>query len=184
MEIEVVALDHLYVSVRTLAASEAFYDPVMKLLGFRKGTLPIAGEPHRHYFNRVMAFTIRPARGSRAHDPYAPGLHHVCFRLAEPDAVDRVARGLRELGVNATEPRLYPGARHDPTVPMKRERRATIPLTSRVSAARASSSAAAPGGDRCGTRAPARPAPASPGRPHGLRRDHPRVPGRGSSRRT
>ena len=108
MEIEVVALDHLYVSVRTLAASEAFYDPVMKLLGFRKGTLPIAGEPHRHYFNRVMAFTIRPARGSRAHDPYAPGLHHVCFRLAEPDAVDRVARGLRELGVNATEPRLYP----------------------------------------------------------------------------
>ena len=108
MEIEVVALDHLYVSVRTLGASEAFYDPVMKLLGFRKGTLPIAGEPHRHYFNRVMAFTIRPARGSRAHDPYAPGLHHVCFRLAEPDAVDRVARGLRELGVNATEPRLYP----------------------------------------------------------------------------
>jgi catechol 2,3-dioxygenase-like lactoylglutathione lyase family enzyme len=108
MQLEVVALDHLYVSVRDLARSEAFYDPVMKLLGFRKGTVPIGGDPHRHYFNRVMAYTLRPARSARPHDPYAPGLHHVCFRVADRQGVERAAAGLRDLGVDATPPALYP----------------------------------------------------------------------------
>jgi catechol 2,3-dioxygenase-like lactoylglutathione lyase family enzyme len=108
MELEVVALDHLYVSVRDLDASEAFYDPVMHCLGFRKGTSPIAGEPHRHYFNRVLAYTLRPARSGGDHDPYAPGLHHVCFRLADRAAVDRAARELDRLGVEVTPPQVYP----------------------------------------------------------------------------
>ena len=45
MAIDVTGIDHLYVAVADVARSEAFYDPVMKLLGFRKGTTPIAGEP-------------------------------------------------------------------------------------------------------------------------------------------
>lgn len=107
MQLEVITLDHLYVSVADLARSEAFYDPVMKLLGFRKGTTPIEGEPHLHYFNRVMAYTLRPARADSPHDPYAPGLHHVCFRMAEREEVDRAFEGLRELGVAASPPELH-----------------------------------------------------------------------------
>ena len=108
MKLEVVALDHIYVSVRDLAASEAFYDPVMRLLDFRKGTAPIAGEPHLHYFNRALQYTIRPARSKERHDPYRAGLHHVCLRVASRADVDATARSLRALGIEATDPRTYP----------------------------------------------------------------------------
>jgi catechol 2,3-dioxygenase-like lactoylglutathione lyase family enzyme len=109
--IEVTAVDHVYITVSDLGRSETFYDQVMRLLGFRKGTTPIGGEPHFHYFNPVTQYTIRPARrpgASSPHDPYALGLHHVCFRVPSQAEVDAVARGLRDLGIEASEPKLYP----------------------------------------------------------------------------
>jgi glyoxylase I family protein len=42
------------------------------------------------------------------HDPYALGLHHLCFRVVDEVTVDRAARELREVGVEATEPHYYP----------------------------------------------------------------------------
>jgi catechol 2,3-dioxygenase-like lactoylglutathione lyase family enzyme len=80
----------------------------MQALGFRKGTTPIAGERHLHYFNPVTQYTIRPAKDRAAHDPYRPGLHHVCFRVARRDDVDTAAAALRALGIDVSEPRLYP----------------------------------------------------------------------------
>jgi catechol 2,3-dioxygenase-like lactoylglutathione lyase family enzyme len=106
--IDVTAVDHVYVAVADLERSERFYDGVMKLLGFRKGTAPIAGERHVHYFNRVTQYTIRAAQRATAHDPYAPGLHHLCLRVGSDADVDAVARALRAIGVDATAPRLYP----------------------------------------------------------------------------
>jgi len=109
MTIEVTAVDHIYVAVSDIDRSERFYDAVMKLLGFRKGTKAINNERHLHYFNRVTQYTIRPARaGAPAHDPYSPGLHHLCFRVPAPADVDAAARALRELGVAASAPKLYP----------------------------------------------------------------------------
>src|SRR5215510_2860588 len=108
MKLEVIALDHIYVAVRDLAASEAFYDPVMRLLDFRKGTAPVAGDPHVHYYNRVLQYTIRPARADVRHDPYTAGLHHVCFRVRSREQVDAAASRLRALGVPATEPTSFP----------------------------------------------------------------------------
>lgn len=108
MPLEVTGIDHLYVAVRDLPRSVAFYDPVMRLLGFKKGNVPIAGEPHVHYWNRVTQYSLRPSRGPATHDPYAPGLHHLCFRVDTRAAVDAAARELRALGVAATEPALYP----------------------------------------------------------------------------
>jgi catechol-2,3-dioxygenase len=113
MKVEVIAVDHIYIAVRDLCASEAFYDPVMRLLDFRKGTGPIAGEPHLHYYNRVLQYTIRPARSKVRHDPYAAGLHHVSLRVHSREDVDTTARGLRDLGVSATEPKTYPEYAHD-----------------------------------------------------------------------
>jgi glyoxylase I family protein len=108
MGLEVTGIDHLYVSVSDLSRSIAFYDSVMRLLGFRKGTDPIAGEPHIHYYNRGTQFSLRPAKRPIPHDPYAPGLHHLCFRVGTAADVDTAARELRALGVDASEPRLYP----------------------------------------------------------------------------
>jgi glyoxylase I family protein len=105
---EVLGLDHIYLSVSNFERSEEFYDRVMRLLGFRKGDKPIAGEPHAHYFNRTLQLTIRPARRTTPHDPYAPGLHHLCLQMPGDVDVDAAAQGLRELGYEPTQPQRYP----------------------------------------------------------------------------
>lgn len=109
MSVEVIGIDHVYVTVRDLRRSEIFYDCVMGVLGFRKGWGKIGEEPHLHYYNRQFGYSLRLAgEGTPDHDPYAPGLHHFCFRVVDEAAVDRVARTLREAGVETTEPRYFP----------------------------------------------------------------------------
>jgi catechol 2,3-dioxygenase-like lactoylglutathione lyase family enzyme len=103
-----VGIDHVYLTVSDFARAERFYDDVMEMLGFRKGDKPIGGDPHAHYFNPNLQVSIRPARSRTAHDPYAPGLHHLCLQAATRADVDRIAAALRARGVEATEPALYP----------------------------------------------------------------------------
>lgn len=105
--VEVVGVDHVYLTVSDMVRSLAFYDTVLGLLDFRALDAPIGGDPHRHYFNRVMQISIRPARGG-THDPYAPGLHHLCLQVADKAAVDRIARLLRDAGIEISDPALYP----------------------------------------------------------------------------
>jgi catechol 2,3-dioxygenase-like lactoylglutathione lyase family enzyme len=81
--IDVTGIDHLYLAVRDFDRSVAFYDRVMRFLGFKKGTFPIAGERHAHYYNRETQISIRPARSDQPHDSYRAGLHHVCLRVAD-----------------------------------------------------------------------------------------------------
>ncbi|MBC7809436.1 MAG: VOC family protein [Akkermansiaceae bacterium] len=109
MFIEVIGVDHAYIAVSDLARSTIFYDAVMRLLGFRKGTKPVGGQPHVHYFNRVFQYTLRPAKlDAPPHDPLVPGLHHLCFQVADRADVDVAADGLRQIGIVVSEPRLYP----------------------------------------------------------------------------
>jgi catechol 2,3-dioxygenase-like lactoylglutathione lyase family enzyme len=106
---DVLGIDHVYFSVSDLAASERFYDRVLvDVLGHVKALAPIGGDPHVHYVNRHFSIALRPARTRGAHDSYAPGLHHFCFRVEDSRAVDRVARALVAAGIAASEPRLHP----------------------------------------------------------------------------
>ena len=96
MSVEVIGIDHVFVAVSDLQKSEGFYDRAMPVLGFRKGEGTIDGDPHLFYHNRQFVYSLRPAReGALGHDPYAPGLHHLCLRVVDEAAVDRAARGLR-----------------------------------------------------------------------------------------
>jgi catechol 2,3-dioxygenase-like lactoylglutathione lyase family enzyme len=110
MPVEVIGIDHVYLAVRDVVASERFFDGVMLgVLGYRKNASVIGGDPHVHYYNRQFGFSLRPARaGTPTHDPYAPGLHHFCFRVEDEAAVDRAAAELVAAGVAATTPRYYP----------------------------------------------------------------------------
>ncbi|MCE5294951.1 MAG: VOC family protein [Chlamydiales bacterium] len=109
MTLEVLGIDHIYITVSDLERSTVFYDGVMKLLGFHKGTDSIGGQPHTHYFNRAFQYTLRPAKpDAAAHDPLVPGLHHLCFQVADTEAVDEATKGLRKLGIATSEPRIYP----------------------------------------------------------------------------
>lgn len=109
MPVEVIGIDHVYVAVSDMGAAEAFYDRVMPILGFRRGDGSVGGDSHVFYYGRQFVYALRPAKGGAAkHDPYAPGLHHLCFRVVDEEAVDRAAGELAEAGVNTTWPRYYP----------------------------------------------------------------------------
>ena len=106
---DVIGFDHIYLTVSSLERSEPFYDRVLRdSLGFRKNAFVLGGDRHVQYYNRLFGIVLRPARGSAVHDRYAPGLHHLCFRVPEAADVDRVAEALVAAGIAATPPRLYP----------------------------------------------------------------------------
>ena len=108
-KIEVIGIDHVYFAVADLARSEAFYDAVMPVLGFRKNSFVNEGDPHVQYFNRHFGLVLRPARGAKpAHDPQAPGLHHFCLRVEDVAAVDEIARQFAQAGIACSAPQLYP----------------------------------------------------------------------------
>jgi catechol 2,3-dioxygenase-like lactoylglutathione lyase family enzyme len=104
----VTGIDHIYLSVTNFPRSERFYDQVLAALGFRKGDKAIGGDPHAHYIRPGIQISIRPARSGTRHDPYAPGLHHLCLQVAHAADVDAAFDALQTLGVKATEPQHYP----------------------------------------------------------------------------
>src|SRR3954447_4091712 len=110
MEAEIIGIDHLYLSVRSLESSVAFYDRILSaVLGFKKNTFAIGGDPHVQYYNRLFGLVLRPARqGTADHDPYGPGLHHLCLRVESHADVDRVPAALSAAGVAVSAPKLFP----------------------------------------------------------------------------
>ena len=106
---DIIGIDHIYFTVRDLKRSESFYDRLMPALGFRKNEFALRGERHVQYYNRHFGLVLRPAHsGTPAHDPYAPGLHHLCLRVEGRTEIDAIADRLRNLGIEAESPRLYP----------------------------------------------------------------------------
>jgi catechol 2,3-dioxygenase-like lactoylglutathione lyase family enzyme len=105
---EVIGIDHLYISVSSIERSQAFYDKVfVDVLGFRKNSFVLAGDAHVQNYNRHFGYVLRPARVVQAHEPYAPGLHHVCLRVESIADVHAVSRALRSAGIEASEARVY-----------------------------------------------------------------------------
>ena len=105
---EVIGIDHIYISVSDLGRAEAFYDRVMPVLGFRKNAFTIDGDAHVQYFNRQFGYVLRPAKSGAPHDPYSPGLHHLCFRVAGATDVNEAAEKLRAAGIDASAPMRFP----------------------------------------------------------------------------
>jgi catechol 2,3-dioxygenase-like lactoylglutathione lyase family enzyme len=105
---DVIGIDHIYIAVNDLTRSERFYDIVMDVLGFKKNTFQIAGDAHVQYFNRHFGYVLRPARTAIAHDSYAPGLHHFCFRVETEADVRNAAQALAERHILVSEPRRFP----------------------------------------------------------------------------
>ena len=106
--VETIGIDHIYIAVSDFGRAERFYDQLFEILGFRKNSSTIAGDPHHHYYCRHFGYSIRPAREGLEHDPYSPGLHHFCFRVDSTADVDRAAHELAQSGIEVSTPRLYP----------------------------------------------------------------------------
>ncbi len=104
----IVGIDHIYLTVSDFAHSEAFYDIVMESLGFKKSDEWLHDQPHAHYLRPTLQISLRPARSNTRHDPYSPGLHHLCLQAETRVDVDTAYRSLKSLGIEATPPELYP----------------------------------------------------------------------------
>lgn len=106
---DVIGIDHIYLTVSDLGVSERFYDQLLLgTLGFRNNTFELGGDPHIQYYNRHFGIVLRPARTNTEHQPYAPGLHHLCLRVDTATDVDTVAHQLRQLGIPASDAKHYP----------------------------------------------------------------------------
>lgn len=109
MKTEIIGIDHVFIAVSDLGRSEIFYDRVMTVLGFRKNTFTNEGDPHIQYYNRHFGFVLRPTRNAQSkHDSLTPGLHHLCLRVEDCDAVDAIAKGFAAIGIEFDAPQLYP----------------------------------------------------------------------------
>ena len=104
MSTEVIGIDHIYIAVTDLARSEAFYDIVMPVLGFKKNGFPNEGDRHVQYYNRHFGFVLRPARRLQPHDPLTPGLHHFCFRVEGQETGPAVRTWAASRTTSSTKP--------------------------------------------------------------------------------
>ena len=91
-------IHHIDITVSDLARSTAFYDQVLKLMGFRRirdeGGVPLWAADR----TEVGLQQARPDH-NRIHDRYSTGLHHIAFGASDRVAVERVYEALLKLGV-------------------------------------------------------------------------------------
>jgi len=52
---------------------------------------------------RSVQLTIRPAKSAQKHDPYAPGLHHLCFQVETMTDVDFCFEKLKSVGIEVSQ---------------------------------------------------------------------------------
>lgn len=111
-------IDHIQITVGDMSIAEPFYDKLMPLLGFdirKKGGAVIAEHEFHvvEYSHPLLAFAITSPRGAfvgeAVHRRKPGALHHMAFRAASRDEVDRLYAELIEIGaVIVTPPREYP----------------------------------------------------------------------------
>lgn len=100
---------HIDLSVTDLARSRAFYQAVLGHMGY------LAGEDYggrgQDYDLRVGAdfcsIGIRVSEGpnaARAHDRYAPGLHHLAWSAGSREDVDALYALLKRIGATVLDP--------------------------------------------------------------------------------
>ena len=107
--IDIIGIDHIYISVSDLKQSEAFYDAVfLDILGFRKNTFTLGADAHIQYYNRNLGYVLRPTRSAATHDAYACGLHHLCFRVDSIAQVKSIAQQLQAKNLSHNSPEHRP----------------------------------------------------------------------------
>jgi catechol 2,3-dioxygenase-like lactoylglutathione lyase family enzyme len=111
-------IDHIQITVKDLKIAEAFYDKFLPVLGFdinRKSR----GRVEKHdfdvveYFHPLLVFGINSPREAFKEDVIhrrKPGaLHHLAFKAASREEVDRVFLLIKETGANIIEePKFFP----------------------------------------------------------------------------
>jgi len=105
--IEVLGIEHIDLTVRDVARSEAWYDKVLPALGFRR-----IDDDAPRWASAHLTIAIRPCSQSQAsveHDRYRAGLHHLAFKARSRADVDELYRFLASEGLTILDaPAEYP----------------------------------------------------------------------------
>ena len=109
-------LSHIDLSIRDPERSIPFYSAFFGALGWRRFESELPGfggdSPRRAaWFTRYadgafFGIEVRPASDEsrdKAHDRYAPGLHHMAFHAESPGDVDRIHAVLQKQGVTVLD---------------------------------------------------------------------------------
>jgi catechol 2,3-dioxygenase-like lactoylglutathione lyase family enzyme len=100
----VVGIDHLVLSVGDFARSKAFYDELLRFLGFK---LKHEYDDMAGWSNGKTLFWIAAADARGRQRKYRKGdigFHHYAFELASRNAVDQLGRFLEEHGMTVIDP--------------------------------------------------------------------------------
>ncbi len=102
------AVHHIDLSVKDPAASRAFYEAVLGFMGY------VLKDDYARGFDMDLltpegfcSIGIVRAEGpnaSRAHDRYAPGLHHIAWNAASREDVDALYALLQSIGAVILDP--------------------------------------------------------------------------------
>ena len=111
-------IDHIQITVKDLDVAVAFYDRLMPLLGFDPGRRSSAViERHElrvvEYGHPRLCFAISSPRsafaGEAIHRRKPGALHHLAFKAASREEVDRLHEALVAIGATiVSPPREYP----------------------------------------------------------------------------
>lgn len=98
-------VNHLRLSVTDVAASERFYDPLMRALGFERAPRDDGGLAYGcpDASGTIQWLIVTPAARVGAHGTGAPGLHHVAFDARDRAHVDAVGDVLAAHGARILE---------------------------------------------------------------------------------
>lgn len=105
-------IHHIALTASNIPVSTAFYDAVLKPLGYTKHLSredlsvwhgATTGVPE------VLLYASRPVGRESTHETYAPGIHHIAFQVDERAIVDQVFAAIKQMDVTVLdEPKEYP----------------------------------------------------------------------------
>jgi glyoxylase I family protein len=104
-------IHHLDLNVSDLERSRAFYDRILRQLGYRPVDYSAAGDPAGYDWLASASSGVRlsiglyRARNAEAgYDRSAPGIHHLALHAGSRGQVDQLYQTLREMNANILDP--------------------------------------------------------------------------------
>lgn len=103
------AVHHIDLTVRDPEASRGFYDAVLGFMGYRLADAHARGfdwdlDGPEGGFCSIGVVRAEGTGAARAHDRYAPGLHHLAWTAASRADVDALHALLLEIGARVLDP--------------------------------------------------------------------------------